>query len=108
MYNHECFYSELVTLITTMHISTTISAGPVGPGPNPNVHFETFQSEENIRKITIYVKSIVFFFSFLGKFRAGDGRLRAGWLAWELARLAGLAGWLELAGRLGRGAGPEA
>ena len=29
-------------------------------------------------------------------------------LAWELARLAGLAGWLELAGRLGRGAGPEA
>ena len=40
------------------------------------LNFETPKSQENTRKITIYVKSIVFFF--LGKFRAGDGRL-AGW-----------------------------
>ena len=47
-----------------------------------------------------------FFFSFFGK--VPGWRCPAGWLVWELARLAGLAGWLELAGRLGRGAGLEA
>ena len=60
--------------------------------------FETFKSQDNTRKITIYVKSIVFFFfSVFGtKFRAGDGRLAGwpgswpGWLGWQ-------AGWLELA-----------
>ena len=71
------------------------------------LNFETPESQANRRKITIYVESTVFFF-----FRFWDKvpgwRWPAGWLAWELARLAGLAGWLELAGRLGRGAGPEA
>ena len=37
-YKHECFYNDPVTLITTMHISTAMSAGSFGPTrPNPNV-----------------------------------------------------------------------
>ena len=57
------------------------------------------KENHNLRKII--------FFSFLfGK--VPGWRWPAGWLAWELARLAGLAGWPELGGRLGRGAGPEA
>ena len=31
MYKHACFYNDPVTLITTMHISTSMSAGPFGP-----------------------------------------------------------------------------
>ena len=53
-----------------------------------------------------HLHKIIFFFRFWDK--VPGWRWPAGWLAWELARLAGLAGWLELAGRLGRGAGPEA
>ena len=36
MYTHGCFYKDPVTLITTMHISRTISAGPVSPGESRN------------------------------------------------------------------------
>ena len=34
-YKHECFYNDPVTLITTMHISTSMSAGPFGPRAQP-------------------------------------------------------------------------
>ena len=47
--------------------------------------FETFKSQENIRKITIYVKSIVFF-----PFWESSGLEMAGWLA---GLGAGQAGW---------------
>ena len=35
MYNHECFYNDQVTLITTMHVTTTTRAGPLGPRAQP-------------------------------------------------------------------------
>ena len=60
------------------------------------------KENHNLRKSNCF-----FFFLFGKKFRAGDGRLAGwpgswpGWLGWQ-------AGWLELAGRLGRGAGLEA
>ena len=34
-YKHECFYNDPVTLITTMHISTSMSAGPFWPRAQP-------------------------------------------------------------------------
>ena len=57
-------------------------------------------------EICMVVIRVSDFFFLFGK--VPGWRWPAGWLAWELARLAGLVGWLELAGRLGRGAGPEA
>ena len=35
MYTHECFYNDPVTLITTMHFTTTTSAGPLGTRAQP-------------------------------------------------------------------------
>ena len=62
------------------------------------LNFETPKSPENKRTITIYVKSTAFFFFLFGK--VPGWRWPAGWLAWELARLAGLAGRLAGAGSL--------
>ena len=37
MQNHENFYNDAVILITAMYFITTMSAGPLGQGPTPNV-----------------------------------------------------------------------
>ena len=76
----------LYTLCAALHVCDTARCAAC---------FETFKSQENTRKITIYIKSTVFFFPFW----ESSGLEMAGWLAGLGAGEAGWAGRLAGAGR---------